>query len=218
MGLVKVKGNMYRFITHRINPIKGKCIHGCNYCYMGDDENRKSVRLDEAELKTNLGSNNFIFMGTGCDMFAKDVPTEWLNKVFDFCRQYENKYFFQSKNPHRFLEFNFPPKTTLCATIETNRDYHIYNGIVPTETERAVAMSNISLPKMITIEPIMDFDVEELFDLIAMCRPYQVNIGADSYGHKLPEPNKDKILGLIDSLKPYVKVYQKSNLRRLLLR
>ena len=28
------KGNMYDFITHTWNPIKGKCLHNCSYCYM----------------------------------------------------------------------------------------------------------------------------------------------------------------------------------------
>lgn len=28
------KGNMYEFVTHTWNPIKGKCSHGCTYCYM----------------------------------------------------------------------------------------------------------------------------------------------------------------------------------------
>ena len=35
------KGNMYGFITHTWNPIKGHCYHQCSYCYM----NNSSVQL-----------------------------------------------------------------------------------------------------------------------------------------------------------------------------
>lgn len=34
MVLNEQKGNMYNFITHTWNPIKGKCWHDCSYCYM----------------------------------------------------------------------------------------------------------------------------------------------------------------------------------------
>ena len=32
--LNKQKGNMYGFVTHTWNVIKGKCPHDCEYCYM----------------------------------------------------------------------------------------------------------------------------------------------------------------------------------------
>src|SRR3990167_1900105 len=34
--LNKQKGNMYGFVTHTWNPIKGKCSHNCSYCLDGD--------------------------------------------------------------------------------------------------------------------------------------------------------------------------------------
>lgn len=33
MGLNVSKGNMYEFITHTFNTIKGKCYHDCSYCH-----------------------------------------------------------------------------------------------------------------------------------------------------------------------------------------
>ena len=104
----KKNGNMYAFVTHTSNPIKGLCPHKCDYCYMlaifrhyhGD----KTLRLDEYELKVNYGKNKFIFLGTSTDMFADAVPTEWILQVYDKCLQYpENKYLLQSKNHGRTL-------------------------------------------------------------------------------------------------------------------
>ncbi|KKL05192.1 hypothetical protein LCGC14_2608530, partial [marine sediment metagenome] len=76
-------GNMYSsYITHTWNPLKGKCEFDCHYCYMKSIvKNPKPIRLVESELKTNLGKNNFIFVGSSTDMFHPDVPTEWTEEV-----------------------------------------------------------------------------------------------------------------------------------------
>ena len=46
-------------------------------------------------------------------------------------------------------------------------------------------------------------------------QPGFVSIGADSKGHKLKEPSKEKIEKLIERLGCYSSVYRKSNLNRL---
>ncbi len=68
----------------------------------------------------------------------------------------------------------------------------------------------------VTIEPIMDFDLEEMVELIKKCNPQQVNIGADSGNNHLPEPPKEKIFKLIEALSSFTTVKQKDNLKRLL--
>jgi len=55
MGLNISKGNMYEFVTHTWNVIKGKCFHDCDYCYMKRWGDLKPIRLDKKELKTDLG-------------------------------------------------------------------------------------------------------------------------------------------------------------------
>lgn len=217
--LNKSKGNMYGFITHTWNPIKGLCPHGCEYCYMHRFP-QKPPRLDEKELKTDLGAGNKIFVGSSCDMWADDIPAEWIIKVADKCLSSVpgNKYLFQSKNPKRFLPimrgvpFN---DFVFCTTIETNRTY-VQMGNVPSPHDRAWALSDIQGFRMLTIEPIIDFDVMEMLTLIRMIQPFQVNIGADSKGHKLPEPGRYKIEQLIDIISGFAKVIIKPNLERLM--
>jgi len=68
---------------------------------------------------------------------------------------------------------------------------------------------------MVTIEPIMDFDLIELVTIIKNIKPEWVNIGADSKGHNLPEPSKEKINALIEELKKITEVKIKDNLKRL---
>ena len=68
----------------------------------------------------------------------------------------------------------------------------------------------------VTIEPIMDFDLDKMVALIKMCNPKQVNIGADSGNNHLPEPSKEKVLQLIDELQKFTVIHNKKNLKRII--
>jgi len=218
MSLNPSKGNMYEFVTHTWNTIKGECPHGCHYCYMKRWGQQKPVHLDEKELKTDSGSGNFIFVGSSCDMFAKNIPEDWILKTLSHCSDHENSYLFQSKNPIRFFDLRsyLPEKSIICTTIETNRKY-IEMGCTPSPENRAFLMSEIDgLDKYVTIEPIMDFDMAPLVDLMWMCKPVQVNIGADTGNNHLPEPTKSKVIELINELNQFTRVVLKHNLNRIL--
>jgi len=220
--LKEQKGNMYEFVSHMWSPIKGKCSHDCSYCYMKKWGKQSPLHLDEKDLMTNLGSGKFIFVCHTCDMFADDVPTEWIIKVLVTCRYYDdNKYLFQSKNPERYATFEnrFPKNLILGTTIETNRD--IVKSNAPSVKDRAEWLGKMSawqkgFDTMVTIEPIFDFDLDELVDLIVLANPVWVNIGADSKGHKLPEPSKDKVKDLIRALQEKTQVKLKNNLKRII--
>jgi len=54
---------------------------------------------------------------------------------------------------------------------------------------------------MLSLEPILDFDVTQLFNLIRRIRPDFISIGADSKHNNLPEPSPDKIRRLYCELK-----------------
>ncbi len=214
--LNKQKGQMYGFVTHTWNTIKGKCYHDCSYCYMKRFKNQKPVKFDEKELKTDLGSGNYIFVGSSCDMFASNIYDEWIYKILDHCKKFDNKYLFQSKNPGRFENIIFPKKSVLCTTIESNRYYSKVMGNSPFILNRFQGIEDVLWPKMITIEPILDFDLKEFIDILKYVNPFQINIGADSGHNNLPEPPKEKIIELISELNKFTKVYQKENLKRLL--
>lgn len=214
MPLNKSKGNMYSFVTLSWNAIKGTCPHDCSYCYMKRWGNLRDTRFDKKELKTDLGQGNFIFVGSSCDMFANDIPYEWIEATLDHCRKFDNRYLFQSKNPIR-MEGKFDELNAVaCTTIETNRWYPEIMKNSPLPALRADAMGEFD-ERYVTIEPIMDFDLKELIDLIKMCRPKQVNIGADSGNNGLPEPTIDKVKILLSELAKFTIVSKKRNLGRL---
>lgn len=216
MPLRKSTGNMYPWVTHTWNPIFGKCSHDCGYCYMKRWK-LGTLRFDHDKVKSiNLGEGKTIFVGSATDMFASDIPYHWIVQVLHRCDRFDkNTYLFQSKNPDGFVEFAnfFPPDIIFGTTIETNRPY---KSLAPNVEFRALAMENIqNTKKTVTIEPIMDFDLDPMVHLIEKALPDFVSIGADSKGHGLSEPSYEEVEELIEELEKFTEVRVKHNLERL---
>lgn len=97
-----------------LNPIAGKCPHGCEYCYA--EAMRRRFHWSEAmtfkpeviEKMLKLRNPRAIFWGSVFDLFADTVPTEWLNQIFEACNSPEglkHSHIFLTKNPKRYAEF-----------------------------------------------------------------------------------------------------------------
>lgn len=219
MSLNKQRGNMYDWITHTWNPIKGICPHGCEYCYMKPYWKRMSKpRLEKKEF-IDLGNNKKIFVGSSCDIFAESIPNEWIGRVLDWCGSFDNEYLFQSKDLMNLISWDgfFPDKTTLGITLESNRSYDFtYSsiGILDDFITKLHYLKKMNQPHkfMVTIEPILDFDIDDFLEILILLNPDWVNIGSDSKGHNLPEPEFSKVRELIDELSKFTEVRKKSNL------
>jgi hypothetical protein len=146
------------------------------------------------------------------------VPDIWIEYIgqqaFDFGL---NRYLLHTKNPERASKFfcDFPIDTVLCATVESNRHYPKTSN-APPPYERITGLRKWHGPRMITIEPVMDFDPVEFSIMINSCEPEQVNIGADSGRNRLPESAREKVEELINLLGRNIKIHLKSNLWRIL--
>lgn len=231
MAMNKSKGNMYPWITHTWNPIRGICKHDCAYCYiklggpMGWKHPAKLIEKEVDGIKaTDLGKGNFIFVGSSTDMWGKWVPDFHIRAVLKRCDYFNgNKYLFQTKDPKRFHDFTLflPEKSWLCTTIETNRA-EITRAIskAPDPKARAEAMQilrELKYKTTLTIEPVMDFDLPEMLELIEMVGPEWISIGADSKKADLPEPPVEKIRELVDTLhSKKIETKIKKNFKRLL--
>lgn len=218
--MYRSSGNMYSWVTHTWNPVKGRCFHGCSYCFMTKWKNshQKDIHIDDAEFMTDLGAGNFIFVGSSVDLWAIDVPDEWILQVLDYCDRFDSRYLFQSKNPDRFLTFATHPvfhKSVFCTTLETNRWYpHVMHNSPKPQFRAAamVGMKDLGFTTLITAEPLMDFDFEPMVDLLMACAPSQVNIGKNtSWNCTVPEPTAAKAQALVDALKEKTVVDIKSN-------
>jgi hypothetical protein len=153
------------------------------------------------------------------DLFAAAVPGAMIKKVLKHCLRYpKNTYLFHTKNPARYAKYlnAMPPKRTLGVTAETNRPTPTVS-LAPAPLDRLSAFGGLPGPKLITIEPIMDFDLAPFGATLLAAKPDLVIVGADSKGTTLVEPPKQKILALLALLrKAGVRVDQKANLARLL--
>jgi hypothetical protein len=112
---------------------------------------------------------------------------------------------------------DYPLNTEFCTTLETN-EYPLSDITnAPSIEQRVDAMRVLGKTKyktMITIEPVLKFELTDFVELIKQCNPDQVNIGADSKGNNLPEPNGDEILELIEELEKFTTVHTKNNLNK----
>jgi DNA repair photolyase len=214
---------MYPWVTHTHCHLGGECPHDCVYCYVKTfpfrpEKYRGPLRLIESELLVSYGTGKVIFEENCNDMMAADVPQAFINKIVMHCLKWpDNTYVFQSKNPERFLTMSslFPENSILGATIETNRPYYDISK-APYPSERMAAMAKLPGRKFITIEPVLDFDVDILAAWIDKIRPEFLNLGADSKGHNLPEPSIEKIIAFTEKLKEYgIELREKHNLQRL---
>lgn len=232
--MFKKEKRMPGFVSHSSNPIRGACAHDCLYCYMkgiyerfGQDQ---TLRLDEDELKCIYGNGKFIFMGSSRDAWADNVPTEWIIRMYDHCLEYpENKYLLQSKNPMRFLEpglisHPFMEEKEIIVfgtTLESNRDYKVSKA--PCVTERIEAIKKLhdfGFKVSLSIEPLMDFDVPDMFQLISEAQPCMVAIGLNTSNRvKLPEPTKDKVIALLQGMDQMgITIFKKDSLKDFLKR
>ena len=216
------KGNMYGWVTHTWNTVKGECPHGCHYCYMKRWGAQRPVRFVHSELRTKLGSGKTVFVGSSCDMWADSIDAAWIARTLVACRAAPgNRYLFQSKNPAKILAFkrDLPGNVIIGTTIESDRMYPAM-GAAPEPRDRAKAHARIraaGFRTMVTIEPVMDFSVCGLVSLVHDILPNWVNIGANT-GRKvtLPEPDPGKLAELIAGLERFTAVRIKPNLKRIL--
>lgn len=222
---------MYKFVSHTHAHLGGQCEHFCSYCYVdnprfGRPEKFKGpIRLLENEFNVKYGTGKTIFIEHCNDMFAEGVKDGMIIQILNHCFGYPgNTYVFQTKNPARYTHFDFPMGSILGTTIESDI---LFEGIskAPPPYERYLAMKTLfvkgarglNLRKFVTIEPILRFNPDVLAQWLDEIRPEFINIGADSKGHGLPEPNSDTVRTLIAKLQELkLEVRNKHNLERLL--
>lgn len=221
---------MYPWVTHTHSHLGGECPHQCVYCYVDNprfgrpERYTGDLRLIEKEFNARYGTGKTIFVEHCNDLFAKYVHQDMIIEVIRHCLQWpENTYVFQTKNPERFLSLSeglplnavFPNNSIYGTTIETNRDMSAISK-APPAVERMRAMSKILTRKFVTIEPVLDFDVDILASWIDRIRPEFLNLGADSKRHGLPEPTVEKVMQFTEKLKEYgIELREKHNLSRL---
>lgn len=208
------KTNMYEASNKQWNPFKG-CKFDCLYCetsFKRQAKRQKHIctkcynytphthpeRLNQSIPKTKEGE--FIFTFASGDVSF--CPTPFLKKVIKVIESKPDRTFLiQSKNPKTFNRVVFPDNVILAITLETDRD-EIYKGVskAPKPSQRYKDFAKIKhSKKMVTIEPVLDFNLVRLTKWIKQIKPFLVWIGYDSskvnhFGFEEPELAKVKKL------------------------
>ena len=219
------KKRMFSVVTETWNPITG-CFHGCRYCWaMSRARRLKRIdryrngfvpNLNEKELSKRF-NGGLVFVSDMGDMWGEWVLSDWIRRVLDHIRKYPDTLFlFMTKNPARYYEFidEMPENTILGATIETNRDdMYLEKNIskAPLPSRRYHSMKDLDWDKkFISIEPILDFDLDIFVDWIKDIKPFMVYVGYDNYNNKLPEPPLRKTEELIKTLSNFTAIVKKT--------
>ena len=208
---------MFDIINATWNPVVG-CLHYCTYCWarrlaetrlknMEKYRDGFKPKLIEKELCKKF-HKKYVFAVDMGDLFGDWVPSEWILKVIKAIKNSPSSYFlFLTKNPKRYVEFLdlYPQNVVLGATIESNRDYAVSQA--PPAIERYEAMKKLPFKnKIVSIEPIMDFDLETFVRWIREINPVTVHIGYDNYHNNLAEPSLTKVKELIQHLSAFTNV------------
>ena len=130
----------------------------------------------------------------------------------------EQTFYFQSKRPEYFKQFlgELPKNAVLLTTLETNRDEG-YDQIsqAPVPSERYRQFLELAYPrKVVTIEPVMDFDHKTFLEWIVQIKPEYVYLGFNSKPKavQLPEPTPQKFFDFIAALKQHgIQVHLKND-------
>lgn len=244
MRLTPANNNMYSWCDFTSNPLAGKCPHDCRYCYMKDlsmysqvkQKYSGSLRISKKDLEEPTGKHKVrrreslpfvpedklvIFVCSGNDIGLASLEVQ--QRILEDCnRKPDNFYLLQSKNPSglKKVESYFPPNIILGTTVESNREdllAEVSNAPSPQNRIQYLNEFDNGYFKMVSIEPKIACDVQEMVELIRSANPNFVSIGADRGGkHNLSEPNSSEVRELIHGLEKFTIVFTKENLKRLL--
>ncbi|MCK4418141.1 MAG: DUF5131 family protein [Candidatus Latescibacteria bacterium] len=217
---------MFKSIDKTWNVFVG-CKFDCSYCNV-----RKLVKtrlkhsprykdgfrphLVESELKRTFKPGQFIFVAYMGDIaWAERLEVaQILTHISKFPK---TDFLIQSKDPSTFAQWElyFPPNVVLGTTIETNRDYKLTKAPYP--RARYQNFPPLYYQRLfLSIEPIMDFDLDILTRWVAVIKPEIIEVGADNYHNHLPEPSGEKLHALLNNLRNICpKVIEKDGLNRL---
>lgn len=216
------------------NPFKG-CQFDCSYCIPSFQKQakRQKHRCKDCydytphyhpERLGKIPSADIVFVcGNGdisfCDpLYARKI----IQAIVDHNKRCPYKqYYLQSKQPEYFQQLlqYLPPNVILVTTLETNRD-HGYQAVskAPMPSERYQQFRDLNyLRKVVTIEPVMEFDLDIFTGWITNISPEYAWLGFNSRVRQiqLPEPSEQKLRALVENLKTASVQIKEKDLRRL---
>lgn len=213
---------MFPFITDTWNPLAGECPHNCSYCWAKKlIKDRPTLKVkyqrsdgysfDPKQIHKKFKAGSFVFVCDMLDLFAANVPMVAVQTIMKLiAAQPEVNFLVLTKNPRYAWIVEIPKNVIVGATIESDMDYPVSKA--PKQADRLKAMQDITdNRKMLSIEPIMDFNLYTFSEEIIKTKPEFVAVGYDNYKNGLREPRLAETEALIKKLEAAgIKVYRKT--------
>jgi hypothetical protein len=182
--------------------------NNCFKCYSYEPHFHPE-RLHDSLPETR--GDQFIWCCSSSDISFAEA--DWMNAILDRIKtRMDRIFFFQSKSPKVFKEYDFPANVLLGITLETNSDVE-YQQIskAPLPSARILQFANLECvnKKVITIEPILPFYLDLFLAQIELIKPELIYIGYDSKKTHLNEPRLHATMELVRGLERFTKVKQK---------
>jgi hypothetical protein len=194
------------------NPFKG-CEFDCSYCapsFQRQSKRQKNLCQDcytytphcHEDRLDKIPSAPIIFVCGNADISF--CPPDFARRIIDRIVEHNTRapdktYYLQSKQPACFepLLGILPGNVILLTTLETNRDAG-YAAVskAPPPSVRYQQFKALKYPrKVVTIQPMLDFDHNPFADWICSIRPEYVWLGFNSKPESvaLPEPTPEKV-------------------------
>ena len=217
-NIMTPKSNMYA-TAKTWSPFKG-CEFDCTYCkpsFQLQAKRQKHLCGDcynyvphcHPERLAKIPSAEIVFVaGNGDIAFC---PPDFLKAILATIKKHNERcpyktYYLQSKEPQCLVPFldQLPPNIIIVTTLETNRDegYELVSK-ASLPSERYQQFLALNWPrKVVTIEPVMDFDEDVFKRWLLTIKPEYVWLGLNSRTKQvqLPEPSAGKLTRLVKGL------------------
>jgi DNA repair photolyase len=203
------------------SPFKG-CKFDCNYCepsFKRQAKRQKNLcqdcysytphRHEERLPIRKIPSAPIIFVCGNSDIsFCRpDFTRRIIESIVEHsASRPQTTYYLQSKKPDYFKPFlsELPESVVLLTTLETNRDKG-YKAIskAPPPSVRYKQFKALAYPrKVVTVEPVLDFDLRTFGAWIRGIQPEHIWLGFNSKPESvdLPEPSEEKVQKLANKL------------------
>ena len=196
------------------NPIKGKCLHSCDYCWAEQmrlrykQPEKMSWHPEELEKIGLLKTPSTVFVGTTYDIWGDWIDSDYKKDILETIEVFhQHTFLFLTKNPKDYSSINIPLMNCWLGVSETGKEFILddfYEIIKPNH-------------KFISFEPLLkEIDMEHV--------PINIDwiiIGALTKNSKVVQPEEggtkiEWVLPLIKWANKWkVPVFLKNNLLKL---
>ncbi len=225
-------GKMFEFITETWNPVAGECPYDCYRdpvtlkpgCWAKKLISRYKYakyqgppRLDEKVMR-KVPDKGFSFVQDMSDISTLGVE-DTKRLLWEIKYNPDATYLLLTKNPIWYLnmlsaDVSFPENVVFGATIETNEEIKCSKAPSPGARFWGLHHVHTWMPDaktFISVEPIMEFNLDQMINGILDTKPWAVAVGYDNYYNGLVEPPLEKTRTLIKCLREAgITVYEKT--------